>query len=234
MLAGRKVQQTAHSDLFEAWGRVDVGARAAARPDPGSVDATTFWRWKRVFDLALAVALLPVLALMILLVVPVNRVRNPGPLFFRQRRMGRDCSAFALWKFRTMRPSGNSARGPEDPLEQDRITPFGRWLRLSRLDELPQIVNVLCGEMSFVGPRPDILEHALVFLEAVPGYQQRYRQRPGITGLAQVQLGYVEGAERTARKVALDLAYLRRASWRLERAILARTIVVMLSGFGAK
>lgn len=188
---------------------------------------------KRGFDLALGLALLPCLALVVAAVALANRWGNRGPLFFTQARMGRHCRPFTILKLRTMLP-GDAVRGPDDPLEVDRITPFGALLRRTRLDELPQVVNVLKGDMSFVGPRPDALHHAVRFLDVVPGYRERHSVRPGITGLAQTVVGYAEGVDATARKVEADLAYIRRMSFALEARIVGRTLGVMLTGFGAR
>jgi len=148
--------------------------------------------------------------------------------------MGRGGEPFTLLKFRTMTPTEALTRGPHDPVETDRITPLGGLLRRSRLDELPQFLNVLAGDMSVVGPRPDFWDHAIHYAETVPGYRQRHRVRPGITGLAQIDGGYAEGIEATVQKTAHDLEYIARFGMRLEGYILWRTIVVVLSGTGAR
>jgi lipopolysaccharide/colanic/teichoic acid biosynthesis glycosyltransferase len=192
-----------------------------------------FWAGKRVFDIALAVFLLPLFAVLSATLACLNVKWNPGPLFFVQERMGRDCRPFRLIKFRTMRPAGE-VRAHDEPVETDRITPLGYWLRRSRLDELPQVWNVLLGEMSFIGPRPDCWEHARVYLATVPGYRARHAVRPGISGLAQVRMGYAEGAAATVRKSRKDLVYIARASARLELAILLRTLPIMSTGHGAR
>ena len=158
---------------------------------------------------------------------------NPGPLFFSQKRMGREGKVFTVLKFRTMRVAPAVARGPDDPLERHRITPLGRWLRRTRVDELPQLWNVLIGQMSLIGPRPDLLEHAEAYVALVPRYNERHGVRPGISGLAQVRMGYAEGVALTARKARLDMIYIRRAGWRMEWLILRRTVIVLLTGFGA-
>jgi lipopolysaccharide/colanic/teichoic acid biosynthesis glycosyltransferase len=188
---------------------------------------------KRAFDVATALAGLPVLLALVVAILLLNRSRNPGPLFFTQQRMGRGCVPFTIVKFRTMLPA-RAARGFDDPLEVDRITPFGAFLRRSRLDELPQLLNVLRGEMSIVGPRPDLYTHATSYLAMIPGYRERHAVRPGITGLAQTKLGYAEGLEATVRKVEADLEYIRAMSFRLEARIVRHTFGVMLTGFGAR
>lgn len=204
---------------------------AADRPGGSAV----FWAAKRATDIVVALLGLPFIALIALGLTIVNPVWNPGPLLYRQQRMGRNGRVMTVWKFRTMLPhDGSIARGPDDPLEEERITPLGGWLRQTRIDELPQFLNVLWGEMSLIGPRPDYLDHALFYARVVPGYRSRYAVRPGISGWAQVRLGYAEGFELTAEKTRLDLLYIRRAGWWLEMRILWRTFAVIVTGFGAR
>lgn len=193
-----------------------------------------FWRAKRVFDLVAVIALAPMIGVIALALLAANPVANRGPLFFTQTRMGRGCRPITVWKFRTMLPAPAVTRGHDDPVETDRITRLGGFLRRTRLDELPQFWNVFCGEMSLIGPRPDFYEHAKVFAATVPGYRARHAVRPGISGLAQVRMGYAEGAEQTRIKTRTDLAYIRSAGWRVEAYILRRTLKVMATGFGAR
>lgn len=208
-------------------------SREIASDQPGG--SRVFWFAKRSFDVVGAVLGLPIIAFIALVLLAINPFRNPGPLFYRQKRMGRDGEAITVWKFRSMLPSeGAIARGPNDPVEEDRITPLGRFLRQTRIDELPQFYNVLTGQMSLIGPRPDYLDHAVAFEKTVPGYRARHSVRPGISGLAQVRLGYAEGFELTAQKTRFDLFYIRNAGWWLELQILWRTLVVMATGFGAR
>lgn len=124
-------------------------------------------------------------------------------------------------------------RGPFDALERHRITRLGRLLRRSRLDELPQIVNVLRGEMSLIGPRPDYLPHALVYVDEIEGYRERHSVVPGISGLAQVSVGYVEGLDGIRAKVAADLHYVRNATIALELWIVWKTLVTVVLQKGA-
>lgn len=189
---------------------------------------------KRCFDVATALAALPFVGLIAVLLLLLNPLWNPGPLVFLQTRMGRDCKPFRAVKFRTMRPAGHIRRGPDDPVEDDRITPLGYLLRRGRFDELPQFLNVLAGQMSVVGPRPDFWGHAKHYLRTIPGYRQRHAVRPGITGLAQVDGGYAEGVDATVEKTRLDLRYLRESGFVMEAYVLARTVVVLLTGFGAR
>ena len=201
-------------------------ASPRAEPRPGWAFA------KRVFDIGFSLGLLPVLLALVPVLWLANRRRNPGPLFFLQTRMGRHCRPFTLVKFRTMVPAGAAVRGFDDPLEVDRITPLGAFLRKTRIDELPQILNILHGEMSVIGPRPDVWEHATVYCRIVPGYRERHQVRPGITGLAQTRIGYADGLNATRRKAFADNIYIRNMGFGLELLILRQTVGTVLSGFG--
>ncbi len=207
----------------QGWERSGARSRGAAQGPP---------RAKRLFDIALAVALLPALALAALALVLLNPILNPGPLLIAQARMGQGCTPFRAFKFRTMRGGRLPSRSVHAPLERKRITPLGAILRRTRLDELPQLLNVLRGEMSLIGPRPDLLEHARVHLATVPGYRARHAVRPGISGFAQVVHGYAETPAELRRKVAADLHYIANRNWRLDAWILWRTIVVVLAARG--
>lgn len=186
---------------------------------------------KPLMDIGVSLLLLPVLALCCVCLLVINPVFNSGPLFFIQPRMGRHCRAFNAIKFRTMQPAERITRGVDDPLETDRITVLGHFLRRSRIDELPQILNVLRGEMSLIGPRPDYFHHARRYLRSVPGYRRRHDVRPGISGLAQTDMGYAEGTDATNRKVALDLRYIEEFGPRLDLYVFWRTLVTI---FGRK
>ncbi|MBJ3775594.1 sugar transferase [Acuticoccus mangrovi] len=211
--------------LLEVEEAVPAG-RALARP-PRARRRPHVFALKRGVDVALALALLPALGLTVMLVSVGNRFGNSGPLVFRQTRMGRYGAPFVILKFRTMLPAP-AVRGCGERLEVHRITPFGRFLRRTHLDETPQILNVLKGDMSFVGPRPDVFEHAVHYCETVPLYRFRHAVRPGITGLAQVTAGYVECVEGTRRKAERDADYILAASLALDGRILLRTMGLVL------
>ena len=200
----------------------------------GRDERTAFDALKRTFDLAVALLALPVVLLISAVLLVANPIWNPGPVFFLQKRMGRDCRSFTAIKFRTMRNAERIARGPDDPLEHDRVTQLGRFLRVMRIDELPQFINVLNGDMSVVGPRPDFWDHAIHYLDTIPGYRERHELRPGITGLAQVSSGYAEGVSATIRKTRLDLRYIRARGLRMELYVLWHTLGVLLTGSGAR
>lgn len=198
-------------------------------------------RWSprfRVFKIGVdtlsALLALPLIAGVSVVLLVLNPFFNPGPLFYRQERMGLGGKRFRMWKFRTMVPCDTMVRGAHDPVEDDRITPLGRILRRLRIDELPNFVNVLRGEMSLVGPRPDAWEHASRYIDTVPYYHDRFRVRPGITGLAQIRSGYADNWRAVERKARLDRHYVRRSRGRLELYIILATMTVVLTGAGAK
>ena len=184
---------------------------------------------KRAFDILVSVfVLIPVALLCAAVLLVLNPLFNAGgPLFYVQSRMGRNCTAFRAIKFRTMRGTGRITRKASGPLEHDRITTLGRFLRETHLDELPQAVNVLRGEMSLIGPRPDYFEHATEYLRLVPGYRTRHTVRPGISGLAQTELGYADGLDATRAKVLTDLRYIENAGFKLDAWIVWRTVVTV-------
>ena len=187
---------------------------------------------KRVTDVAGALLLLVALSPVLLLVALAILVTMGMPITFRQERLGRDLRPFTLYKFRTMVRDAEALTGPvlagdEDP----RVTPFGRFLRTFRLDELPQLVNILRGEMSFVGPRPERAFFIEQFLAEIPAYRERFRIKPGVTGLAQVSGGYATTPE---RKLKYDLIYMYHQSLLMDVRIVADTVRVVLTGRGAR
>ncbi len=190
-----------------------------------------YWRAKPIIDVIGALVLLPgVLGLAGLLCV-LNPLFNRGPLFYRQVRMGQNQAPFTALKFRTMVATGRE-RGPRDIVEADRITPLGGLLRRAGLDELPQAINILRGEMSLIGPRPDCLHHAQTYLHEIPDYRHRLHVRPGLSGLAQVKLGYAVGVEATRAKAQVDLEYIAKAGFALDAYVAWRTLVTVITGGG--
>jgi len=174
---------------------------------------------------AALLALLPLLAVLAALVV----LDSPGPVLFRHDRVGRSGRRFPLLKFRTMRvsPRPTSEWAADNG---ERITRVGRWLRRFRLDELPQLVNVLRGEMNLVGPRPHPVSNFELFLREIPYYWIRSSVLPGITGWAQVRYRYANNLEEETEKMRYDLYYIKHMSWWLDLRILAETMTVVLFG----
>ena len=191
-----------------------------------------FWANKRIFDVLVSLILLPLLLVVGIVLLLLNRFFNPGKLFFIQERMGWECKIFFTIKFRSMAHIKEIIRKYDEPIEINRITPLGKILRKSRIDELPQIVNVLKGEMSLIGPRPDYYTHALEYLNNIEGYRERYSIRPGITGLSQVRLGYTEGLEATLKKTYIDNYYIKNVGYIIDIKIAFNTLLIIIYGLG--
>ncbi len=204
------------------------------RPAPIATWSPKFRVFKPLFDYTFAVLALPFTAVVALALLVLNPSVNPGPVFFRQDRMGLGGQKFRIWKFRTMIPSEDDIRPHDAELEQDRITKLGGFLRKSRIDELPNFFNVLTGDISIVGPRPDAWSHAVEHINVIPRYRERFRVKPGITGLAQVRQGYADTSNATARKARYDLFYVRKSKMKLDLFIIWETFVVLCAGFGVK
>lgn len=185
---------------------------------------------KRTVDLAVGSLLLVLAAPVLILCAVLIKATSPGPVFYRQERVGRGLQRFTLWKLRTMRVNAEPASREIMATQGDpRLTPMGAILRRYRLDELPQLFNVLGGSMSLVGPRPERPGFVQRYLEEVPGYAERFSIAPGLTGLAQINGEY----HSTARnKLRYDLAYIANWSLWLDLAILVRTVKIVLTSKG--
>ena len=191
-----------------------------------------FWINKRIFDIILSLLLLPLFFTIVIFLLVRNLGLNKGKGFFIQKRMGKNCVFFFAIKFRTMTSVKEITRKYDEPIETNRITPLGKVLRKMRIDELPQILNVLVGDMSLIGPRPDYYVHALEYLENVEGYRERHAIRPGITGLSQIRLGYAETLEAISKKTSVDNYYIQNLSYINELKIILNTILIVLRGLG--
>ena len=185
---------------------------------------------KRVFDLVVAVPLFALALPVMLLVAALVRVSSPGPVLYTQERVGKDGRPFTMVKFRTMRADAEQGTGPVLAAENDpRVTWLGRFLRATRLDELPQLWNLLRGDMSFVGPRPERPEFVARYVQDIQGYGERFRVRPGLTGYAQVNGEYHTSP---TTKLKYDLAYIHNHSLWLDLKILSETVKVILTRRG--
>jgi sugar transferase (PEP-CTERM system associated) len=190
---------------------------------------------KRLCDLLAALVGLVLTAPVMLLTMLAVRLDSPGPIFFRQERLGRNGRPFVIWKLRSMRQDAEAPGVPQWAEENDpRITRVGRWLRKLRLDELPQLWNVLKGDMSLVGPRPERPEFAKQLSELSVFYSQRLVVRPGITGWAQIRAPYAATFEDSLDKLSYDLYYVKNLSLALDASILGSTIKIVLFGRGGR
>jgi exopolysaccharide biosynthesis polyprenyl glycosylphosphotransferase len=187
---------------------------------------------KRILDLLLAGLAFIVAFPFMLLAAFAVKLNSKGPIIYKQRRVGQHERVFSIYKFRTMVEGAEEETGPVFAAENDpRITLVGRILRRTRIDELPQLLNILKGEMSFVGPRPERPVFVDEFKEKVPGYVERFRIKPGVTGLAQVSGFYATTAQ---NKLKYDLIYVYHQSLFLDLKILLHTLKVVLTGRGAQ
>lgn len=222
----RGVRVRTLSMFYEQWlGKLPVSEleRVSLLFDIGEVHAPHYARLKRLIDVTVAVCALPLVAAVVPVVALGNAVANRGPLFFRQPRTGRHGSTFEIVKFRTMTPHGDGAG--ETTREQDpRVTRFGGLLRRAHLDELPQMWNVLRGDLSIVGPRPE-QPHLVEQLAAkIPFYRIRHLVRPGLTGWAQVKYHYGADEADALEKLQYEFFYLRHQSLVLDARVAVRTL----------
>ena len=234
--AGVRIQHAAQ--LYEtAFGRVctrefrpsDLIFSSELGPRLGSVSLQT------VYCTVFAAILLVLAAPIMLLVAIAVRLTSPGPVLFRQTRVGKADRNFTVYKFRSMRADAEKGTGAVWATRNDpRITPLGKFLRKSRLDELPQLYNVLIGEMAIAGPRPERPEFVKTLAEKIPYYQQRHCVKPGITGWAQINYKYGDTFEDTVNKLEYDLYYIKNVSISLDAYIFFHTIKTMLLSRGAQ
>lgn len=193
--------------------------------------------FKRVVDTLAALVLLIGLLPILLVVGLAIRLDSPGPALFRQVRIRKGGSVFTIYKFRTMRTGAAAPQSREDAMTRDadpRVTRLGHFLRKSRIDELPQILNILKGEMSWIGPRPEAEALAHWYESQLPFYQYRHIVPPGITGWAQVNQGHVTDPGDVLDKLHYDFFYIKNFSLWLDILIVLKTLRTMLTGFGAR
>lgn len=185
---------------------------------------------KRAFDIIVAGVGLLVSAPFFPLIAMAIWISDRGPAFYSQQRVGQGGRVFTLHKFRTMRSDAESGGSTWAQSNDPRVTPLGRWLRKLRLDELPQLWNILRGDMSVVGPRPERPEFVTPLCSLIPFYDQRHLMKPGLTGWAQINLGYGATIADARRKLQLDLYYIKHTSLELDLIILLRTFGTFFLG----
>jgi len=223
------------SMFYEEWlGKLPVSEleRVSLLFDIGEIHRARYVRLKRLIDIVLAGVGTIVFVLALPFVFLGNLVGNRGPLFYQQPRVGKGGREFEILKFRTMVPATNDTptewTGERDP----RITRFGRLLRLSHVDELPQVLNILRGELSVVGPRPEQPHYVAELTEKLPFYDLRHVVRPGLTGWAQVKYGYASDESDAMEKLQYEFFYLRHQGLALDLRIVGRTIRSVLGREG--
>jgi lipopolysaccharide/colanic/teichoic acid biosynthesis glycosyltransferase len=199
--------------------------RVRVERSPVSLARSLFRDLKRTLEVVFAALLLVAFSPFLLAAILAIEATSRGPGIYTQWRVGRRGRLFRMYKLRTMVADAELATGPVWAADHDpRVTPLGRLLRATHLDELPQLVNVLRGEMSLVGPRPERPTFVRDFAQRIPNYAARLEVRPGITGLAQVCRGYDRTLVDVERKLCYDLIYIRRMCWLLDLRILVATL----------
>ncbi len=183
---------------------------------------------KRAFDIAVSALGLTLVAPMFVVVAALIRCTSRGPVFFRQERIGRGFRPFYILKFRTMVPDAPKLGGVLTCGDDPRITRIGRFLRMTKLDELPQLINVLRGDMSFVGPRPERPEFVGELTRQIPFYGLRHVIKPGVTGWAQIRYTYGASVEDAMQKLQYDLYYIKNMSLSLDLYVILETIKTVL------
>lgn len=232
---GVRVEEAA-TVLEKLTGRIDLRfASASWLAFSSGFDVTGLWRLqKRLFSLLFSLGLILISFPFVVLIALAIKLESKGPILIRQHRIGEKGRLFYAWKFRSMVEDA-ATKGFKPAHENDsRVTRVGRFLRPWHLDELPQLINVLRGEMSFVGPRPFVPEWEEQLEKAIPFYPLRHVVKPGLTGWAQVNRGYCETVEDNREKLEFDLFYIKNMSWTFDLWIIFQTVKIVLFDRGVR
>ena len=231
-VAGREVRTL--NDVYEQHtGRMPLGHLSEGwEVETSLLRKLPFLPLKYALDLVLVVLTIPLWMPVVAATAVVVRLVDGSPVIFRQVRVGRRGELVELFKFRTMRADAEAEGARQASGDDPRITRLGRFLRSVRLDELPQFFNVLRGELSLIGPRPEQVAFVEKYREAIPFYDQRHLVRPGITGWAQVRHGYAASEEETIEKLSYDFYYLKHMSPLLDLEVLVRSVWTVVSASG--
>jgi len=241
---------TRNSDLTNPETLVPAGQSSGAHaPEPGTLvlflsgavgfivrfARKRFLEFKRFLDLSISTLGLFVSAPVLALAAAAIKLTSKGPVIYKQKRLGKGGEIFRIYKLRTMHVHAERGIGPVWAKAKDpRITRLGSLMRKTHLDEIPQLLNVIKGEMSIVGPRPERPEIVRDLKRVICDYEKRLLIKPGITGVAQVYHKYDETIADVRKKIKYDLFYMRKMCWLLEMRILAQTFVVAITGKGAR
>ncbi len=219
-----------------ASGRVDIQSVRHEELERRAASAKAGLRriGKRAFDLLAALSLLVFLSPLLIATAIAIRLDSPGPVLYRQRRVGLNGQAFDIYKFRSMRNDAEKNGACWAEVNDQRVTRVGRLIRRTRIDEIPQAINIMKGDMSFVGPRPERPEFVSLLESAIPNYHERHLVKPGITGWAQVKYVYTASVEGARNKLGYDLFYVKHMSPLLDILIVLMTVRVALFGVGSR
>ena len=190
--------------------------------------------FRSIIERLVSIIILLLLSPVFLLISLVILITMGRPIFFVQKRMGRNNTVFKMYKFRTMKNTPIAKTITYASIDDPRITKFGQILRKHRIDELPQFLNIVFGNMSLIGPRPEPMSLAEGYSQSIKDYSLRHLVNPGITGYAQVKMGYADSEQSTKIKLSYDLEYVKKISFKLDMKIILDTIKVVLTGFGAR
>jgi exopolysaccharide biosynthesis polyprenyl glycosylphosphotransferase len=232
------IQMTKMSTIYERLtGRVAVEYAGGDVEMVAGIDDSAFFRFysaiKRLIDIFSGVIGFLIMLVLIPPILLLNALTSPGPLFYHQQRVGQGGKPFRITKFRSMKPDAERENGAVWAEKDDaRVTLVGKWLRRLHLDELPQVINVIKGEMSLVGPRPERSDFVGVLAREIPFYRARHCVRPGITGWAQIHQNYSSSIDDARIKLEYDLYYIKKVSFWLDLVIMLRTVtkVIGLNG----
>lgn len=206
----------------------------AANDNEGAKSRPADPRVKRAFDIVAAICLLIFTAPVLLITAIAIGLDSRGPILYRQKRIGLNGAPFHIFKFRSMRRDAEPDGARWASAHDERITRVGRFIRRTRIDEIPQAINILRGEMSFVGPRPERPEFVSVLEKAIANYHERHTVKPGVTGWAQVRHCYTASVEGAREKLVFDMYYIRNYSLALDCRIVLMTFRVALLGVGSR
>ncbi len=227
-LAALLMELTEQIPIFEMAGQCDLPLAQGRRTIYGE-------RFQRLVGIAVCLVALPIALPLMGLAAIAIKLTSPGPVLYRQERVGKGGRLFTIMKLRTMKEDAEKDTGAVWASKDDpRVTPVGRILRQTRLDELPQLFNVLRGDMSLIGPRPERPEFVEQFKQIMPMYDLRHSVRPGITGWGQVNSGYDTSVDTVFRRLRYDLYHIRNTSLSLDLRIILRTVSVMLNKWRAR
>ena len=230
----KNIQLVQQRDFIEnVTGRVAIETVSAFELTD-ALDKGFFALVKRLFDIIISLALLLLLSPLMAVTIIAIRLESSGAAIYSQKRVGRDGVPFTIYKFRSMTQAAKNARSAFATDDEFRITRIGAFIRRSRIDEIPQLWNVLRGDMSLVGPRPEQVYFVDQFLDEIPSYGLRHLVRPGITGWAQVMQGYAADTDSTAEKLSYDLFYIKHSGLTMDLLIIIRTLKTIFTGFGSR